>query len=457
VTRARRTLHALTLLATALLLGVAACRERAPDGVALVGVTLIDGRGGPPQRNMAVVVRGRQIESVVPNDDFKLPRRTLKVDGRGKFVMPGLIDAHAHVARWALPRYLAFGVTTVRDVHGALDSVVTLREQAALGATLAPRIYIAGSMLDGAPATYSDAMVARDNAEARKAVDRLAVAGVDFVKVYTHVGPPMLRAILDEANTFGLRVTGHLGMTDAVTASDLGIRSIEHLSGVPEAALADPRPLLAAHQKSFFGGWTAFERSWATLDSTSLDRVARHLVLRNVILVPTLVLHETLSRLDDPAVMQSSDLAAVPDSERVRWNLPDMIARAGWTPADYAAFRQSRPVQDLFLRTFLRAGGVVAVGTDASNQMIVPGASAHTELELLVHAGLSPADAILAGTHDAAVLLGADSLGTIAPGKTADLLLLSRNPLEDIRNTRSIERVMVRGQLFTPDSLRRGW
>jgi imidazolonepropionase-like amidohydrolase len=221
--------------------------------------------------------------------------------------------------------------------------------------------------------------------------------------------------------------------------------------------MADPRALLAAHEKSFFGGWTAFERSWASLDSAALDRVAHHLVQRNVILVPTLVLHETYSRLDDPAVMQNSDLTAVPDSERARWDLPGMIARAGWTPADYAAFRQSRPVQDLFLRTFLRAGGVVAVGTDASNQMIVPGASEHTELELLVHAGLSPADAILAATHDAAVLIGADSLGSIAPGKAADLLVLARNPLEDIRNTRTIERVMVRGQLFTPDSLKRGW
>jgi imidazolonepropionase-like amidohydrolase len=266
----------------------------------------------------------------------------------------------------------------------------------------------------------------------------------------------MLHAIVDEANSFGLRVAAHLGLTDAVTAADLGIRSIEHMSGVPEAA-GDAAPLYAAHEKSFFAGWTAFEKSWAGLDSAALERVATHLAQKNVILVPTLVLHELYSRLDDPAVLQAPWLTAVPPVARARWNLPDMIARAGWGPADFAAFRRSRPNQDLFLREFLRAGGVIAAGTDASNQMLVPGFSEHQEMELLVRAGLTPADALLAATHDAAVLLGADSIGVVGPGKAADLIVLGRNPLDNIQNTQSIERVVVRGQLFAVDSIRRSW
>ena len=266
-----------------------------------------------------------------------------------------------------------------------------------------------------------------------------------------------LRAILDEANTFGLRVTAHLGLTDAVTAATLGVRSIEHMSGVPEAASTSPERFYAAHRRGFFPGWTYFESSWATLDSAALARVAKVLVEKNVILIPTLVLHETLSRLDDPALLHDPALKAVPDSEIARWNVPGMIARAGWTAADFSAFRAARPIQNLFLREFLAAGGVIAAGTDASNQMLVPGASEHTEMELLVAAGLSPADAILAATHDAATLLGADSIGVLTPGKAADLVVLSRNPLENIHNTRTIERVMVRGQLLAADSIRASW
>ena len=150
------------------------------------------------------------------------------------------------------------------------------------------------------------------------------------------------RALLDEARTFNLRVAGHLGLTDAVTAARLGLGSLEHLSGIPEAASADPSALYTAHRRSFFAGWTAFERSWAGLDSVSLSRVAGILAARNVIAVPTLVLHETFSRLDDPAVLGDTMLNTVPEEEQSRWNVPDMIARAGWTEGDFAAFRRSR-------------------------------------------------------------------------------------------------------------------
>ena len=134
-----------------------------------------------------------------------------------------------------------------------------------------------------------------------------------------------------------------------------------------------------------------------------------------------------------------------------------MIARAGWKTADFAAFRASRANQDLFLREFRAAGGTIAAGTDASIQMMVPGASEHDEMALLVAAGLTPGDALLAATRNVAQLLGADSLGSVAPGKVADLVILLADPLADIANTRKIDRVMLRGLLVNADSIRTHW
>jgi hypothetical protein len=251
-------------------------------------------------------------------------------------------------------------------------------------------------------------------------------------------------------------VTGHLGLTDAVTAATAGIGAIEHLSGVPEAA-GGASAFYSAHYRGFWPGWTAFERGWVGLDSATLTRVAGELAGQQVILIPTLVLHETFSRLDDSAVTGQPELAAVPRAEQERWNVRGMIERAGWGAADFAAFRQARPYQDRFIRAFRKAGGVIAAGTDASNQLLVPGFSQHRELELLVAAGMAPAEALAAATTAGATLLGADSLGTIAAGKAADLVVLGADPLADIRNARKVEQVMVRGRLMAADSLRASW
>jgi len=436
---------------------LAGCRRAPADGIALVGATLIDGSGGPALPDAAIVVRGGRIESVGTRAGFQLPAQTVEVEVAGRWVIPGLIDSHAHVEPWALPRYLAWGVTTVRDLHGGLDAILRLRHQVNTGALPGPRIYSAGAMIDGLPTTYPDAIGANRPRDARKAVDRLVNAGADLIKVYTRVDPALLKAVIDEASTFNLKVAGHLGLTDAVTAARDGIASIEHLSGVPEACMADASSLYAAHYRGLFSGWTAFERSWAGLDTAAMDRVARELAARHVILVPTLVLHETFSRLDDPGVLQDTMLRAVPQLQQERWNVPDMVRRAGWTAQDYPAFRAARPQQDRFLRLFAADGGRIATGTDASNQLLIPGYSEHRELELLVKAGFSPRDALLAATRNGALLLGVDSLGLLAPGKAADLVVLTKDPLADIRNTLAIDRVMSRGVLLSADSIRKAW
>ncbi len=441
-------------LGLVLLVALAACTPRHKDRIALVGGNLISGAGDPVLRDAVIVVYRGKIETIAPREGFEIPKTATEVDVTGSWIIPGLIDGHVHTERWALSRYVAAGVTTVRDVHGPQDSILALREEAGLGGLIAPRIYSAGAMIDGAPATYADATEVKNAEEARRAVDRRAVLGVDFLKLYTRITPELLKPLMDEASNFNLKVTAHLGLTDALTASRMGVGSIEHLTGIPEAISKTPEKFYAEHRASFFRGWTYFEKSWAGLDSASLGRVAATLAEARTTMIPTLVLHETLSRLDDPAVLTGDDLKSMPDSQIRKWDVPGMIARAGWTGADFAAFRASRANQDLFLREFRAAGGRIVAGTDATNQMLVPGLSLHTELELLVGAGLTPSDALQTATLNSAQLLGADSIGILAPGKVADLVVLKANPLNDIRNTRGVQRVMVRGQLYSADSLR---
>jgi len=437
-----------------LLVALAACTPRHKDRIALVGGNLISGAGDPVLRDAVIVVYQGKIETIAPREGFEIPKTATEVDVTGSWIIPGLIDGHVHTERWALSRYVAAGVTTVRDVHGNQDSILALREEVGLGGLIAPRIYSAGAMIDGAPATYSDATEVKTADEARRAVDRRAVLGADLLKLYTRITPELLKPLMDEASNFNLKVTAHLGLTDALTASRMGVGAIEHLTGIPEAISKTPEKFYAEHRASFFRGWTYFEKSWAGLDSADLGRVAGTLAEARTTMIPTLVLHETFSRLDDPAVLTGDDLKTMPDSQIKKWNVPGMVTRAGWTGTDFTAFRASRANQDLFLREFRAAGGRIVAGTDATNQMLVPGLSLHTELELLVGAGLTPSDALLTATLNTAQLLGADSIGILAPGKVADLVVLKANPLNDIRNTRTVQRVMVRGQLYSADSLR---
>jgi imidazolonepropionase-like amidohydrolase len=445
------------ILAALLLLG---CRPGKPDGVALIGATLIDGSGGAALRNSAIVVRHGRIESVGTRPGFIVPKNTREVDVSGHWIIPGLIDVHTHLApagSWAPTRYLAWGVTTVRDVHGGLKATLGLRKRLNVNPPIGPRVFTAGAMIDGIPTNLPDAIGADGEKQARRGVDQLVTAGSDLIKVYTRIDPTLLRAIVDESRAFRLSVAAHLGLTDAATAAKIGVTSIEHMSGVPEAASRNPASLFTAHGRGFFPGWTAFERTWVDLDSASLARVAARLVEAKVTVVPTLVLHETLSRLNDPATLQDPATRDVPEARRKEWDVQGIISRAGWERSDFEAFRRSRANQDLFVRIFAAAGGHIATGTDSPNLMFVPGHTQHRELELLVRAGLSPRDALSAATRNGAALLGADSLGLLAPGKVADLVVLSKDPLADIRNTRSIRSVMSRGHLLNVDSLRATW
>ena len=443
----------------AFLLLIAGCGQLKPGGgdavIALEGGTLIDGAGGEPKRDAVIIIRNGHIEAVARVNQITIPRGAERVNLAGKTVIPGLIDAHAHVERWAAGRYVAWGVTTVRDLHGGTDDVVGLKTAFNLGSVLAPRMFVAGAMIDGMPPTYPNASGVANAEQARRAVDLRAVAGVDYLKIYTKITPGLLRPLLDEAEKLRLPVAAHLGKTDALAAARAGVVSIEHLAGVVQAATGDPT--YAAAHDTFLSGWTTEEKGWAGLDSATVARSARSLAQTRVTIVPTLVVHDMLARLNSPILLSRPGMEDVPNNAESVRSVPSLLRRTGWQSSDFEAFRRSRRRIDQFVREYERAGGAIAAGSDAANQLLIPGYSLHEEMALLVDAGLTPLEAITAATRRGAQLLRADSLGLVAAGKVADLVVLNGNPLSNIIATRNIAMVMIRGRMIRPDSLRATW
>ena len=439
------------------LVAVAGCSKLLPKDqvIALEGATLIDGAGGAPKPDALIIVRNGHIDAIARSNEIPIPRGAERISLVGKTIIPGLIDAHAHVERWATRRYLAWGVTSVRDLHGGTDTVLALRKDVNLGSIIGPRMFSAGAMIDGVPTTYPNATGIATADQARRAADQHAVAGVDYLKIYTKVTPALLRPLLDEAEKLRLPVAAHLGKTDALTAARAGVVSIEHMAGVVQAATGDPS-YIAAHD-NFLVGWTTEEKGWAGLDSAAVARTARALAQTKVTIVPTLVLHEMLARLDNPILLMRPGMEDVPDNAQSVRSVPGLLQRTGWRAADFDAFRRSRRRQDQFVREYKRAGGAIAAGSDAANQLLIPGYSLHEEMALLVAAGLTPLEAITAATRRGAQLLKADSLGMIAQGKVADLVVLNADPASNIGATRNIAMVMIRGRMIRPDSLRATW
>ena len=433
--------HALCLFLTVVPLTMPLPQPPSSFDLAIRHARVIHGDGRVTPRATVFVSSGRigRIDTT-PAADAVPSRRA--IEASGQTLIPGLIDAHVHVEPWSAPLFLKYGVTSVRDVHNAPDVILPLSRE---DSPARPRIVAAGAMLDGPGSFWANAIVVSDITSVRAAVRRQVEAGAGVIKVYTRLPSAMIAAIVQEARARGVPVAAHLGRATATEAAVAGVTSIEHLSGVADAASSDRERLRRAHD-DFLIGWTTFELEWLRVQPAALEQVARTLVDRGVTIVPTLALHEAFSRLADSNLLQDPALVDVPRDVVARaWAPADIMGRARWTPETLAQFKRVMPVLQRFVTLYVKLGGRVAAGTDTAQQFVVPGASLHRELELYVAGGLTPAQALKSATSDAADLLGiAARAGSIQVGKDADLVLLGGDPLTDIRATRRILNV-VRG------------
>lgn len=408
-----------------LILGMAAQRPReinepgkpaANKPLAIVGVQLIDGLGGPPVKDAAVVVQGGVIVSSGVRTAVTVPDNAEVIHGAGLTLLPGLIDAHFHIDNDnGLPSlYLAHGITSVRDPGQWIEAYDAVRQS---GQQI-PRLFLAGPHLDNSPPAYpADSIIVRDAEETRLAVNRFIDQGASVIKVYFRLPLALIRIATETAHERGIPVTSHLEIVDAADAIRAGVDGIEHVTSFG-TALLPPRDAEKYRQAVLADNNARREgryKVWSEIDLAS-PRVAPLLELivsRKVFISPTLAVFERR-----------------PGDE----NTNEMHTRG---------FSQMLK----FVGMAKRQGAHVVVGSHSSVPHAPRGWAFQREMELLVESGLTPMEAILAATSENARFFRIeDRLGTIAKGKLADLVLVEGDPIKDIGAMRRVKMVMLNGQ-----------
>jgi imidazolonepropionase-like amidohydrolase len=445
--------------------------------VAITHVNVIDATGAPIQPDRTVVVSGQTIVAIGSSQSTAIPRNARILDGTGKFLIPGLVDSHVHLSgsgepggsrEFIVPLLLANGITTVRDMGGYLESLEPLRREIQRGKRVGPQIFFAGPYLDGSPPSFEPSLVVTNAVEASEDVHTLVQQGVDFIKVQSILSREAYFAIAQAARRERITFVGHVpDHVTAAEASDAGQKSVEHLTGVLRACSSDEPRLM---QEQFLAGPKnatrqsshARELGWegqllSTFSEKQCGALLARFVHNETWQTPTVILLKN-DAYPGPETDSAADarLRFVPRTITEKWKQVRITQDKLVSPAEFA-LREKLLSESVHVVTEMQTAGVhILAGTDSAAPYIVPGFSLHQELDLLVHAGLSPMQALQTATKNPAEFLGkSNTQGTIEAGKTADLLLLDGNPLQDIHNTGTINALILRGELIDRAALDR--
>ncbi len=406
---------------------LAACAGEPPRGTLLREVTIVD-LAAAPRTGQSIRIEDGRIAAIGPVAEMDQPAGEV-IEGGGRFVLPGLIDAHVHVDHPdELELYPAYGVTSVLVLRG-VPHHLRWRDEIRAGERFGPGLYLTGDYLDGYPA-WMEPMVALDGVEpARAAVRRQVEAGYDFIKVFTSLTAEQLSVVTDEARALGVCVVGHGGKN----------YPLDHLIAAGQANLAHGQDLIRWYLEGHD-------------DEAGIERVVAQLAASDLTVTPNLAFTDALLR-------QGRDLDAVLATAEARRLHPAILQpfrRANnryvrnaeeWVPSVAERFE----IEQRITRQLHEAGVTLLAGTDASTAAVFPGDSLLTEVELLVAAGLTPAAALRAATVDAGRFfehcLGPEArVGRLEPGYEADLLVLDRDPLDDVAALRHPAAVMLDGR-----------
>ena len=461
-----RFVYALLIAGLALVNGLSAQATRgflARDNFIITNVSVIPMTSDTVIRDASVLVRNGRIAELGRTATVRAPAGTRTVDGRGKFLIPGLADMHAHlyadenavhdsVAPFELGVMLANGVTTARLMIGTPEHFA-LRRGVENGSIAGPQLWVASPQFAGRADINSRVITTPE--EARIAVREMKNAGYDFIKLTLFITRPVYDAIVDEARRSNIPVVGHVDPQVGVARALEAGQQIEHHDNYLESILADSSPI----KTSVSDRGVFFPQNWQSLDhidDRKLAAIAGATARANVFTTPTLYffLHTMAIRHSDEEIRARPDWAFTPPSVRTSY----MAARERYWSTAASEQRRQRYVQvrNKLVKAIVDSGGKIMAGSDAPGWLLAYGYTLHRELEAMVDAGLSPYQALLTATRNPAEFLNATSeWGTLERGKRADMILLSANPMESIRNTTKIEAVSLGGKWFPVDSLQR--
>jgi imidazolonepropionase-like amidohydrolase len=429
---------------------------------AITNITVLPMTSDTVLKDATLVVRDGRIAAVGPGQSVSVPPGTRTIDGRGKFLIPGLADMHVHlysddedlgpVGGDELAVMVANGVTAIRLMIGTPEHLV-LRREVEAGRILGPQLWVASPQFTGRKDVNSRLVTTPE--EAQRAVKEVADAGYDFIKLTLNIALPVYDAIISEAARNGIRVVGHVDPRVGVARALAAGQHIEHLDNYLESVLADSAPMRASvSDRALYQ-----LKNWESMDFIDDKKVAEIAVATakaRVWTTPTLTLFKYAFALgqSDEEIRARPEWKLMPPKHRALylgsreryWKNPPSLARR----------RRYIEVRNRLVKLIADAGGGIMAGSDTPEWFLGYGFTLHRELETLVAAGLTPYQALSAATRNPAEFLHARSeWGTIEPGKRADLVLLSANPLEDIRNTTRIELVSVGGRCLERPELER--
>lgn len=458
-------------LCSALLIG---CTQHGPEPIdlALTHITVVDAVN-PIRRNQTVLIDDGRIIDIVDSNTAPEAPASQKIDATGQYLIPGLWDFHVHFTfdkRFTdamAGLFLYHGITNVRDTGGLLEDLLPVVDTLRSAGSNAPNIWYSGPLLDGKDVVYDGVNfpglgIANPTAEAARAnIAEIHAAGASFLKIYEMVTPEVFAAIVDEAGLRNLPIDGHVPLS--MRARDVApqVQSLEHLRNYEMDCVSDPELWLAARQAELANVANepgnvlrsrlhTLQRLTAIANEDPAVCAETTEALKATITVPTL----RMNSMDLYVPFDRDDFDQAMDL------IPASVS-AEWRDARNALAASGEPVDTTFAEWSLRrtgalhaAGAPIAAGTDTPIGWSIPGYSLHTELEQYVEVGMTPLEALHSATVKPAEFFGLENeMGQIKVGAIADAVLLSANPLEDIRATRSVEAVINRGVLLTRDQL----
>ena len=408
--------------------------DRSPGVTAFIDVNVVPMNAERVLNHQTVIVRGERIERIGPAATTRIPKGAYRVDGRGKYLMPGLIDMHVHAfaddRTWLL--YIANGVTSVRNLSGQ-TRLLEVRKRIAAGEILGPDLYTCGSILLG----YKDPAVVKRIAQQQ------INAGYDCFKIYNIFdwSEQAIDALLAAALTQNMPAVGHLPYNLPLEATlKKGRQTVEHT-------------------EQFFNAY--FSKLENRFDESRIPYVVRLTKEAGVSVTATLAVYRAIGLMAGESSYREltgkPELAYIPPPVRSQWESPNNRYRKDFKPAAVPYLTRSLSFLRKLTKALHEAGVEILLGSDSAEDQpfMLPGFSIHDELQELVSAGLTPFEAIKAGTTNAARVLGrSEQLGIAQAGKRADLILVERNPLEDVANITRRAGVMVRGRWMPEEELK---